>query len=296
MKKIVLLFSLILISVVTSSAQICDELGSYNATWTTQARVKEEGREKRENYYKTLTKEQRERVNDLNVYPTNLMTCGMGFSNGLGKVFVAGKTGFINTEGKIVIQPQFKDAGRFSENLAPVEFENGKWGYINQTGETVIKPEFDWALIFREGLALIQIEKKWGFIDSTGKIVIKPQFDHANSFSEGLAHAQIYREKYYSGYIDKNGNWAIEPKFNGGDDFNNGRTIVDQDVKDDKGNYKYTECYLIDKSGKKLKEAECSRTIKFPDLSDSSGYNLFFDDYKTGYKNKKGKIIWKPTK
>lgn len=214
MKWIILLYSAFLISVITSSAQICDESGSYNATWTIQARAKEKGREERENYYKTLTKEQLERVSDLNFYPTNSMTCGMGFSNGLGKIFVDGKAGFVNTDGKIVIQPQFKDTGRFSENLAPVEFGNGKWGYINKRGETVIKPEFDWALIFREGRALIQVGEKWGFIDSTGKIIIKPQFAHANSFSEGLVMVQVWgNDELYekdfkvlkTGYIDKFG-------------------------------------------------------------------------------------------
>ena len=221
----------------------------------------------------------------------------MGFSNGLGKVFREGKAGFINTDGKVVIKPQFRDAGRFAENLAPVEFENGKWGYINTAGKTVINPQFDWALIFREGLALVQIRKKWGFINRAGKIVIKPQFDHANSFSEGLAHAQVYKEKYYSGYIDKTGNWIIEPTFGGGSDFDNGNAIVDEDVKDENGNYKYTTCFLINKTGKKLKELEnCSRTIQSPNLLDATNINLFFDGYKTGYKNKAGKVIWKPTR
>ncbi len=276
---------------------ICDETGSYNAIWTIQARERENSREERKKYYKTLNKEERVRISDFEIYPTDLMICGMGFSNGLGKIHVNGKAGFINTEGKIVIRPQFKNAGRFSENLAPVETKNGKWGFINKKGEMVIQPEFDWALIFREGLALIQINKKWGFINSAGKIVIEPQFDHADSFSEDLAHVQIFREKYYSGYIDKNGNWVIQPIFNGGTDFNNGEAVADLDVVDNKGNYKYTECYLINTSGKKLKELEtCSRPIKSPNLLDATDIDLFFDEYKTGYKNKAGKVVWKPTK
>lgn len=279
------------------SAQICDELGSYNKTWTIEARDRENNREKREKYNKTLTREERERSSNFEIYPTNLMTCGRGFSNGLGKIVVNGKVGFIDTDGKIIIKPQFNDAGRFSENLAPVEFKNGKWGYINKTGKVVIKPEFDWALIFRQGLASIQIGKKWGFIDSNGKVVIKPQFDHADSFSEDLAHVQIYREKYYSGYIDKKGNWVIQPTFGGGEAFIDGQAIVDQDVKDENGNYEYTESYLIDKAGKKLKTLEGdSRVIRVPNLSDSNVIDLFFDGNKTGYKDNTGKVIWKPTK
>jgi WG containing repeat len=297
--KFLVLTIIVLGNIVSAvSAQICDETGSYNKVWTTEARVKEAGREEREKYLKTLTLSELARISngDLDFYPTKIMSCGMGFSEGLAKIFVNGKAGFIDPKGKAVIAPKFKDAGRFSENLAPVEVENGKWGYINKSGKIVIKPEFDWALIFREGLALIQIGEKWGFIDSTGKVVVKPQFDHANSFSENLAHAQVFSDKYYSGYIDKNGNWAIQPTFASGNDFYNGKAIIDQDVKDDKGNYKYTECYLIDKSGKKLKELEeCSRTIRFPKLLDSSEIKVFFKGHKTGYKTGAGRIIWKPT-
>lgn len=282
---------------VAATAQLCDELGSYNEVWTTQARAKEKNRAERESYYKTLTAAELAGVSDFEIYPNNLMTCGMGFSNGLAKIFVNGKAGFINTKGKIVISPNFNDVGRFSENLAPVEFDNGKWGYINKAGKTVIDPQFDWALVFREGLALVQIEKKWGFIDQTGKIVIKPQFDHADSFSEGLAHVQIFKDKYYSGYIDKTGNWIIEPTFGRGSYFYNGRAVVDEDIKDENGNYKYTTCFLINISGKKLKELErCSRPVKSSNLLDSTNISLFFDGYKTGYKNKAGKVIWKPTK
>ena len=306
MKIIVLLFPAVLILVTSSSAQFCDETGSYNATWTVEARNGEKGREEREVYRKTLTKEKLESVSSFEIYPTNSMSCGMGFSNGLGKIFVNGKAGFIDRKGKIVIKPQYKDAGRFSENLAPVEFENGKWGYIDKTGETVIKPEYDWALIFREGRALIQIDKKWGFIDSAGKIVVKPQFDHANSFSEDLAMVEVWGtdelyEKDFkvlkTGYIDKFGNWIIEPTWDGGDDFQNGRTAVSKHLTDEISKKNYYGCFYIDKSGKKISDEleKCPLSAK-PNLEDSKDISTFFEDNKTGYKNKAGKIIWKPTK
>lgn len=296
MKNCAFLIFVVLV-LVSPNFAVCDETRSYNKIWTVEARNREASREERNKHYDSLTPEQRMRISDIEIYPTFLMTCGMGFSEGLAKVFVDAKAGFINEKGEIVIEPKFKDAGRFSESLAAVEFENGKWGYINKTGNVVIEPLFDWALAFRENLALIQISEKWGFIDSTGKIVVKPQFDHANNYSEGLAHVQLYREKFYSGYINKKGEWAIQPTFNGGQDFFQGKAIVDQDVKDDKGNYKYTECFLINKSGKKLKALDtCSRADFVRSFRDSNEIGLFFDDYKTGYKDKAGKIIWKPTK
>lgn len=296
MKRFAFNLFLMLIFGLPCFAQICDETGSYNETWTKQARAGENSREQRKKYYATLTKEQLERISDFEVYPTMIMECGMGFSDGLAKVFVDGKAGFINSKGEIVVKPQFKDAGRFRESLAPVEFENGKWGYINRRGEVVIKPDFDWALMFRENRALVQIGKKWGYIDNAGGIVIKPQFDHADSFSEGLAHVQLYREKYYSGYIDKNGTWIIQPIWNGGGDFVGGQAKVDLDVKDNQGNYKYTECFQINRAGRKLSEVDCSGSIKRKNFLDAAKIEVFFDEYKTGYKDRRGRFIWKPTK
>jgi WG containing repeat len=290
-----------------SSAQFCDETGSHNKTWTIQARVKEVNRDRRQNYYQTLTKEQLERISDFDINPTNIMTCGMGFSNGLGKVFIDGKAGFIDTTGKIVIKPTFKDAGRFSENLAPVEFQNGKWGYINKKGKIVIKSEFDWALIFREGRALIQIGEKWGFINSTGKIIIKPQFVEANSFSEGLALYQIWGvDELYgdnfkvlkTGYIDNVGNWIIKPTWDGGNDFQDRKAIVSKHLTDNLTKKTSHGCFWIDNKGTKISEELeiCSTSPYELNLLDKTEIDLVFEDNKTGYRHKSGKYIWKPTK
>ena len=39
------------------------------------------------------------------------------FSEGLARVRVDGKWGYINTEGEVVIEPQFDDAGSFSKGV-----------------------------------------------------------------------------------------------------------------------------------------------------------------------------------
>jgi len=82
---------------------------------------------------------------------------------------------FANGDDLIVIEPQFNDAGSFSEGLAAVKI-NGEWGFIDKTGKLIIEPQFDRAGSFFEGLAAVNIggkfneEKylfeggKWGFI------------------------------------------------------------------------------------------------------------------------------------
>lgn len=128
----------------------------------TRKTEKEKG--KNREYCAKLTFQQRISGNRcFETYPTDIMTWGKGFSEGLAKITVNGKVGFINTTGDIVIKPKLKDAGYFSENLAPFESKNGKWGYINNNGEIAIKPQFDWAISFHEGLGLVQVGELWGY-------------------------------------------------------------------------------------------------------------------------------------
>ena len=60
------------------------------------------------------------------------------FSQGLARVMVGDKLGYINKAGNLVIKPQFLKARDFSEGLAAVyvssnsggDVNTGKWGYI----------------------------------------------------------------------------------------------------------------------------------------------------------------------
>lgn len=112
--------------------------------------------------------------------------------NFFGKVFeqYVGGYGYIDTKGKIVIEPKFDRAYNFREGLAAVEID-GKQGYIDKRGKIAIEPKFSQASTFNEGMAQIEIKGKCGYIDSTGEIVIPAKFDNCRKwnadFSEGLA-------------------------------------------------------------------------------------------------------------
>jgi len=86
------------------------------------------------------------------------------------------KIGFINLEGKWIIEAKFDKAKAFVKNLAPV-FSGGKWGYINSKGDYVITPKYDDAEIFsKDGLAPVK-DSKWGFINETGILIIPTQYE-----------------------------------------------------------------------------------------------------------------------
>jgi hypothetical protein len=114
-------------------------------------------------------------------------------------------------------------SGQPSPRLRPIQ-QNGKWGYIDSTGKIAIEPQFSWAEEFSEGLAAFENEDgKHGYIDETGKIVIEPKFDNWTNFSEGLAAVSV---DFKWGYIDKSGKWAIPPQFTVGGPFSNGLALV----------------------------------------------------------------------
>jgi len=69
-------------------------------------------------------------------------------------ITINGKIGYINPSGKVVIQPQFVDAGRFEDGLAPV-LAGSAWGYVDRNGKLEIAPQFDIADPFSDGRALV---------------------------------------------------------------------------------------------------------------------------------------------
>lgn len=133
--------------------------------------------------------------------------------------------GFVNTEGRLVIAPQFEAARGFSEaGLAGVRV-GGKWGYVDTAGALKITPQFFLAERFEkvgeQYLAIVAMltavpegeETKWryGVIDATGKYVIQPQFDALGPFAEnGLALALVGD---HWGAIDVTGKFVVNPTY-----------------------------------------------------------------------------------
>jgi len=104
-------------------------------------------------------------------------------------VTVEGQSGFIDREGKVVIEATFDKAYPFSDGLAAVQ-KDGAWGFIDTKGRMVIEPQFVMVGMFSDSLASFRAKKftdKWGYIDKTGKVVIRPQFDCAENFRKGIA-------------------------------------------------------------------------------------------------------------
>jgi hypothetical protein len=101
---------------------------------------------------------------------------------------VAGKWGYISSDGAIRIAPQFDEVLDFSSGLAPASI-GGKLGYISQSGQWIIPAQFvvvhslgnPMAGNFQGGLALLVVRNGSGerdlsmeYIDKKGKVVFGP--------------------------------------------------------------------------------------------------------------------------
>lgn len=142
-----------------------------------------------------------------------------GYQEGLLSIKANGKWGYLDTEGKVAIDPKYDKATVFNGKYASAQI-GGLFYVLDKSGnETKVTiPSLHMIKEFKEGLAPYVLEdKKTGFIDPTGKIVIEAQFKTVGYFTNDLAWARDFDNKI--GYIDKTGKWVITPQFQDANDF-----------------------------------------------------------------------------
>lgn len=127
------------------------------------------------------------------------------------------REGYINKTGTFIIPPSFKVgcAMDFSGGLAAVCLDGSgqNWGYMNTDGKIVIQAKYQTAGPFKDGLARVKIDDKYGFIDQKGKIIIKAKFANASNFQNDIASVFLKNERM--AYIDRRGKYiwkSAKPK------------------------------------------------------------------------------------
>ncbi len=134
------------------------------------------------------------------------------FSNGLAPVQIMRKYGYINTRGDLAIKCQFIEAREFSQKLAAVKMkiDDGSelWGFINKKGKTKIDFQYENTGHFKNGLCPVKKGSKWAYINKKNEKITPFKFHNADSFNFGSAYAQIYNSKglVIEYHIDKKGN------------------------------------------------------------------------------------------
>ncbi len=144
------------------------------------------------------------------------------FADGYARVKKAGKYAFIDKKGTFITEFEYDDAGDFSLGLAWVK-KNGKYGFIDTRGEIKIPIAFDYAGNFSQGLAAVATGSKYGYIDAAGNFVIPATFDYAADFSEDLAQVDVGVK---SGFINKQGQIVIPCIYDDAENFSCGKAVV----------------------------------------------------------------------
>ena len=188
------------------------------------------------------------------------------------------KCGFIDTQGREVIDPQYDEVKDFSDGLAWVE-QGGQVGFIDKTGKMVIpfSDKYEYGYAFHDGLISFKSDEESGFMDKTGQIaflmpqgvsateyfgnglvrkyengkcglidmkgniILPAQYDLIGGFSDDLA---LVKQGDLYGYIDKTGKEVIPPQYILADNFQYGRANVKKTITE--------PSMYIDKTGKEL--------------------------------------------
>ena len=125
-----------------------------------------------------------------------------------------------------------------AQDLIPDQNQKGKWGYVDADGKKVINYDYNHANAFIDGRALVQKGDKWGYINERGKEVIKIKFSEMGTWngayckvSEGgkVEDGVVTGAKY--GYIDRNGEYVLKTEYDEIGPFVNDIAYVKKDNK-----------------------------------------------------------------
>ena len=142
--------------------------------------------------------------------------------NGLIKVRLDGKYGFINKDGEEIIPCKYEDADNIPDGLIRVKSAEG-WGFVNENGEEIIFCKYEDAGAFSDGLARVKSAEGWGFVNKNGEEIISCKYEDADDFFDGLARVQ---SKEGWGFVNKEGEEIIPCKYEDAYAFEGGLSLV----------------------------------------------------------------------
>lgn len=100
------------------------------------------------------------------------------FRKGYASIKLDGKWGAIDTNGNVVVEPQFNEPHDFSEGLIPAVGEFLEWGYTDIDGNWIINAKYRRVSDFLDGIAVVEkYGGKYNIIDTKGNELIDDSDD-----------------------------------------------------------------------------------------------------------------------
>ena len=89
---------------------------------------------------------------------------------------------------KRITTQSYNSIKRYDSNLLFPVLKDGKWGLIDTTGKVIAKPTYKEIMVTTEGLYGVKYDNnKYGFIDKKGKVQIAFDYDEVRPFNNGLS-------------------------------------------------------------------------------------------------------------
>ena len=231
---------------------------------------------------------------------------GMFMTRLQSKIFYPGFYGFMDSTGKIIVEPKFSLMEPFSNGVAKVNIyvdttgnykeENERSGIVDKKGNWVLQPIYNPQFIKSSSDSLINFYEKgkgWGAVDVTAKIIIQPKYKWLGPYKYGYMeygineHSTGLMKKDGTATIPDDGKHRISYRPESPEDT---LVIVHQlrFVQNDFLPYRYIDGKVFTVKGKFLYEApygkECSRQC-------NGFFQVSNDETKSGMMNSSGKIV-----
>jgi len=165
--------------------------------------------------------------------------------------------GYIDAEGKVVIEPEYEWAQSFSKDEALVKISEGRFGLIDRGGKLLEKFETSMARGLSEDVFIFsstdeENRQRYGYMTADGEVMLDAVYTEAQEFVDGLAivnAAKDYESRH--GVINKSGEFVISAEYGQIDALGNGIYAVPEphDVYFGTG---FVKKALFDRDGKQL--------------------------------------------
>jgi hypothetical protein len=147
------------------------------------------------------------------------------YRDGLFRVLVNKKFGFIDGEGNMWISPQYAQARDCSEGMVPVVIRD-KWGFLDHKEVLKAQPYYESVSDFKNGSAIVKEGNTWNLIDKNGRQLHTVPFDKIvrTKYDRYL----LYKDNKL-GLADKNGREALAPKYDAIEELGDNKIKVKKD-------------------------------------------------------------------
>jgi hypothetical protein len=167
--------------------------------------------------------------------------------------------GYINVEGKVIIEPEYEWAQEFTGDKAIVKISEGHFGIIDKAGKLLEEITNDYITnLSDDTFVFSRIDKvygqKYGYMTVDGKVLLDAVYSNAEEFEGGLAivnAAKDFGNEF--GVINKKGEFIIPTKYGQIISLKNGIYSVPEAL-DNSFDINFMKKALFDKTGKQLTE------------------------------------------